>query len=196
MFAELPHPHEPTPRAVLKDRVIDPGTDPVEWATLGLRGAPGFDDREQLLCLTHAECVALMARLMVSAPASTEAHRVATLFGYPAAHVLFEPGDARRASASDPAAAGHQDLSTTQRYMHVSPEESTTLLASCSPNRTAARPRARYVRCIMPLPALAKRAGAGAASARAYSGARRARPSAPRTAPHTTSPGGEYRLLR
>ena len=40
---------------------------------------------------------------------------------HPAAHVLFAPGDARRTRRAIQELAGHMDLSTTQRYMHLSP---------------------------------------------------------------------------
>jgi hypothetical protein len=38
-----------------------------------------------------------------------------------ATHVLFTSRDARRAGAGDPRARWHRELSTTQRYMHLSP---------------------------------------------------------------------------
>jgi len=37
------------------------------------------------------------------------------------AHVLFAPGDARRASACDPGAGRPRRLSSTQRHIHLSP---------------------------------------------------------------------------
>jgi hypothetical protein len=40
---------------------------------------------------------------------------------YPATHVLFASGHARRPGNGDSGAGGHQDLATTQRYMHLSP---------------------------------------------------------------------------
>ena len=40
-----------------------------------------------------------------------------------AAHVLFTPGDARRARASDSGARRPPDLMTTQRYMHLSGDD-------------------------------------------------------------------------
>ncbi len=83
VFAELPHPQEATPGDTLKGRVLALTTDPVEWASLGLRGAPGLAHREQPFSLTQPECVNLLARLMAPQPAATEAHRVALLFGGP-----------------------------------------------------------------------------------------------------------------
>jgi hypothetical protein len=40
---------------------------------------------------------------------------------HPSAHVLLASGDAWRAGEGIQELAGHQDLGTTQRYMHLSP---------------------------------------------------------------------------
>jgi hypothetical protein len=40
---------------------------------------------------------------------------------HPSAHVLFAPRDGQRSSQGHPRAPGHEDLSTTLRYMHLSP---------------------------------------------------------------------------
>ena len=40
---------------------------------------------------------------------------------HPAAHILFAPGDARRAGMSDSGAGRTSGIGITQRYMHLSP---------------------------------------------------------------------------
>jgi hypothetical protein len=53
--------------------------------------------------------------------ASRTAGERKTRGSHPASHVLLASGNAWSTGPRDPGSGGHQDLSTTQRYMHVSP---------------------------------------------------------------------------